>query len=292
MTTLFEELRCGAGAVIDHARTLAVSASQSKPGEWRRSHHHQTYFAIIRRNGVFEKKDDQRIDLNRELAEPFLPYKQTMWQEFFDSYSPKCIDEAAGEWFKVLKDMDHESRRQLQQMGAFDGAEPLLRLQFTISENSLKQDFNNAKQKVSQQRKTPKNVIPKIGKYMQPAYDKASDIRGRGKLNMIDLVMRQHLQDVAEVMYEDAAEDLSQVFDQSLRKMKEELLKGLITRAMVLIGDYRRFWSPETQQKRHRRIQFSKKIPPLLGDLEASSLTNMRTKCQALGYATMDIVTE
>ncbi|EMD41072.1 hypothetical protein CERSUDRAFT_63001 [Gelatoporia subvermispora B] len=218
------EEKCQVGAV--NAAAAAVQTSDT----FAASMHWATYRATLRRHGSW------RQDLNVELTNPFTRNIASSWSKVFEadlfaSFEKSALDAIS----KLLNEVEASAVCGLKERARAQAEvcveEARVALKKTLE---LVQDTRNTEQK-----EVSRCLAPHVQTRLVDGYNRAMDERGKGSVARQKMVFHDHVENIKDEVFEDAADVLMSRLKNSAEavgKTLENVLTDLAVKMEVALG--------------------------------------------------------
>ena len=226
--------------------------------------HWNTYYATIRRDGVYASATAGLINMNQELYDPMEKEFSREWQQTMDRALGTLIAKCEADVENVCLRVNQAVQDELSQQGIDEAR--LIELSTAASRgctNCIKASFGSMrKQATSAQRTLSRSVLPMIEAKMQPCFDYARNTeRGPGSSYRIKSAIQNHIKNAENSMFSESYATLLHGIEEILGRIVKQMLSIGEAVAKQMKDVYSIYWddqdesekafclNPETKQK-------------------------------------------
>ena len=195
-----------------------------------------TYFATVRREGVYVSASAGSIDLNAELAEPMEAEYTPAWQSIMDGAIRNLISESERQVVALCKQLDQALLNEFCSIG-IDKARIASMISIAASNctNTVRASFSSMRETATEnQRELSRSLLPKVQQSMKGSYAATINVPGgTGKFGRMKNAMNSSSREAVNGVFDEFMKELLNAIERMVQDLSEriDLLKENISKS-------------------------------------------------------------
>lgn len=213
-----------------------------------------TYFATVRREGVYVSASAGQIDFNQELCDPVEKEFSADWQRIMDTTVRLLLRECERKVAEICSALDKAMAAGLSEAGVGrDRIAPMVNAASRSCTTALKASFQAMFEvAANSQRDLNRSLLPKVQDRMQDGYTAAVGVpSGTGRFARIKSAVESHADQAVRTLFDDATVELLTAIGNLIDQLASMMgaTAEVITKTMTSV--YSVCWEDQTAQSVH-----------------------------------------